>query len=177
VRFESYAAQRIRGAMLDELRAQDWVPRSARARRREIERTRDRLEGAHGRTVADREVADELRIGLRELRGALQHRQLVSVEALEAGTPGPVTIADLLPDDGAPDPVAVAEHAETVRELVGAVGSLGERDRQVVRLYYLENRTLAEIGGLLGVTESRVCQLHARLVTRLRTRLTETAAG
>jgi RNA polymerase sigma factor FliA len=177
VRFASYAAQRIRGAMLDELRAQDWVPRSARARRREIERTREHLEGTRGRTVADDEVAAELRIGLRELRGALQHRQLVSVEALEAGTPGPVSIADLLPDDAAPDPVAIAEHAETVRELVGAVGSLGERDRQVVRLYYLENRTLAEIGRMLGVTESRVCQLHARLVTRLRTRLTETVAG
>lgn len=177
VRFESYAAQRIRGAMLDELRAQDWVPRSARARRREVERTRERLEGARGRSVADDEVAAELRIGLRELRSALQHRQLVSVEALEAGIPGPVTMADLLPDDEAPDPVAVAEHAETVRELVGAVRALGERDRQVVRLYYLENRTLAEIGRLLGVTESRVCQLHARLVTRLRTRLMETVAG
>lgn len=177
VRFESYAAQRIRGAMLDELRAQDWVPRGARARRREVERTRERLEAVRGRSVADREIAAELRISLRELRGALQHRQLVSVEALEAGTPGPMTIADLLPDDTAPDPVVIAEHAETVRELVGAVGSLGDRDRQVVRLYYLENRTLAEIGRMLGVTESRVCQLHTRLVTRLRSRLAETAAG
>ncbi|GAA4551713.1 FliA/WhiG family RNA polymerase sigma factor [Pseudonocardia xishanensis] len=177
VRFESYAAQRIRGAMLDELRAQDWVPRSARSRHREIERTRERLESVRGRTVSDREVAEELRLGLRELRGSLLHRQLVSVEALETGWTGPVSLAELVPDDTAPDPAEVAEHAETVRELVVAVGGLGERDQEVVRLYYLENRTLAEIGRLLGVTESRVCQLHSRLVTRLRSRLRETVAG
>ncbi|GAA4710673.1 hypothetical protein GCM10023215_60670 [Pseudonocardia yuanmonensis] len=175
VRFESYAAQRIRGAMLDELRAQDWVPRTARARRREAERARERLETRLGRTVEDRELAEELGVGLRELRGMLQHRQLVSVEALEAGGESQVPVAELVPDESAPSPAEIVEHGETVRELALAVGALGERDREVVRLYYLENRTLAEIGRLLGVTESRVCQLHSRLVTRLRTRLTEPA--
>ena len=175
VRFESFAAQRIRGAMLDELRAQDWVPRTARARRREAERARERLETRLGRTADDREIADELGVGLRELRGMLQHRQLVSVEALESGGEVQVSVAELVADESAPDPVEVVEHGETVRELALAVGALGERDREVVRLYYLENRTLAEIGRLLGVTESRVCQLHSRLVTRLRTRLTEPA--
>jgi RNA polymerase sigma factor for flagellar operon FliA len=175
VRFESFAAQRIRGAMLDELRAQDWVPRTARSRRREAERVRERLEIRFGRTVEDREVAEELGVGLRELRGMLQHRQLVSVEALESGGEVQVPVAELVADDSTPDPVEVVEHGETVRELALAVGALGERDREVVRLYYLENRTLAEIGRLLGVTESRVCQLHSRLVTRLRTRLTEPA--
>jgi len=177
VRFESFAAQRIRGAMLDELRAQDWVPRGARARRREVERTRERLEGTRGRSVSDGEVAAELGIALRELRGALQHRRLVSVEAVQAAISGPVTLAELVPDHSAPDPVEVAEHAETVRELVLAVAGLEERDRQVVRLYYLENRTLAEVGRLLGVTESRACQLHSRLVTRLRGRLAASEAG
>ncbi|GAA2855610.1 hypothetical protein GCM10010472_11140 [Pseudonocardia halophobica] len=175
VRFESFAAQRIRGAMLDELRAQDWVPRTARARRREAERARERLETRLGRTADDREIADELGVGLRELRGMLQHRQLVSVEALESGGEVQVPVAELVADESAPDPLEVVEHGETVRELALAVGALGERDREVVRLYYLENRTLAEIGRLLGVTESRVCQLHSRLVTRLRTRLTEPA--
>ncbi|WP_433503393.1 FliA/WhiG family RNA polymerase sigma factor [Pseudonocardia halophobica] len=175
VRFESFAAQRIRGAMLDELRAQDWVPRTARARRREAERARERLETRLGRTVDDREIANELGVGLRELRGMLQHRQLVSVEALESGGDVQVPVAELVADESAPDPLEVVEHGETVRELALAVGALGERDREVVRLYYLENRTLAEIGRLLGVTESRVCQLHSRLVTRLRTRLTEPA--
>ncbi|WP_181782563.1 sigma-70 family RNA polymerase sigma factor, partial [Pseudonocardia pini] len=122
-------------------------------------------------------IAAELGIGVRELRGAVQHRQLVSVEALEAGAAGPVTLAELVADASAPDPAEIAEHAETVRELVVAVADLEERDRQVVRLYYLENRTLAEIGRMLGVTESRVCQLHARLVTRLRVRLTASEAG
>ncbi|MCE0768189.1 FliA/WhiG family RNA polymerase sigma factor [Pseudonocardia kujensis] len=175
VRFESFAAQRIRGAMLDELRAQDWVPRTARARRREAERARERLETRLGRTVDDREVAEELGVGLRDLRGMLQHRQLVSVEALESGGEGQAPVAELVADESAPDPLEVVEQGETVRELALAVGALGERDREVVRLYYLENRTLAEIGRLLGVTESRVCQLHSRLVTRLRTRLTEPA--
>jgi RNA polymerase sigma factor for flagellar operon FliA len=175
VRFESYAAQRIRGAMLDELRAQDWVPRTARARRREAERVRERLEMRLARTVEDREIAEELGVGLRELRAVLQHRQLVSVEALEAGGEGHGPVAELVPDESAPGPAEVVEHGETVRELALAVGALGERDREVVRLYYLENRTLAEIGRLLGVTESRVCQLHSRLVTRLRTCLTEPA--
>ncbi|WP_443720193.1 FliA/WhiG family RNA polymerase sigma factor [Pseudonocardia terrae] len=175
VRFESFAAQRIRGAMLDELRAQDWVPRTARARRREAERARERLETRLGRTVDDREVAEELGVGLRELRGMLQHRQLVSAEALESGSGGKVPVAELVADEATPDPVELVEHGETVRELALAVGALEERDREVVRLYYLENRTLAEIGRLLGVTESRVCQLHSRLVTRLRSRLTEPA--
>ncbi|MCW0214975.1 MAG: FliA/WhiG family RNA polymerase sigma factor [Pseudonocardia sp.] len=178
VRFESYAAQRIRGAMLDELRAQDWVPRSVRGRRREIDRARERLELRVGRPVREHEVALELGIGLRELRAGGQHVQLVSVEALEDAAPhGAVPVADLLADDGAPDPLEVALRREAGRRLTDAVHALAERDRLVVRLYYVENLTLAEIGRVLGVTESRVCQLHARLLTRLRARLEEGVAG
>jgi RNA polymerase sigma factor for flagellar operon FliA len=100
--------------------------------------------------------------------------QLISVEALDENSGG---VSELLADDGAPDPMAVVQAAETLRQLALAVAQLEERDRDVVRLYYLENRTLAEIGRLLGVTESRVCQLHTRLVGRLRGRLEELAAG
>ncbi|WP_214370660.1 FliA/WhiG family RNA polymerase sigma factor [Pseudonocardia sp. H11422] len=177
-RFESYAAQRIRGAMLDELRAQDWVPRTVRGRARELERAQERMESRLGRAVTNRELAAEFGISLRELRRIAHHVQLVSVEALdERAGRGAVPVAESLADDAVPDPMAVVQRQETSRQLSVAVGQLGERDRLVVWLYYVENRTLAEIGRMLGVTESRVCQLHARLVVRLRGRLEELAAG
>ncbi|MEJ3658756.1 FliA/WhiG family RNA polymerase sigma factor [Actinomycetes bacterium KLBMP 9759] len=173
-RFESYAAQRIRGAILDELRAQDWVPRTVRGRVRELERAQERLEARLRRAATDRELADELGVAVRDLRGISHHVQLISVEALEENSGG---VSELFTDDSAPDPMAVVQSRETLRQLTVAVGQLGERDRTVIRLYYLENRTLAEIGRMLGVTESRVCQLHTRLVGRLRGRLEEQAAG
>jgi RNA polymerase sigma factor for flagellar operon FliA len=173
-RFESYAAQRIRGAILDELRAQDWVPRSVRGRAREMERAQERLEGRLLRGATDRELAAELGVSVRDLAGLSRQVQLISVEALYESSGG---VSELLADDDAPDPMAVVQARETLRHLSVAVGQLGERDQTVIRLYYLENRTLAEIGSLLGVTESRVCQLHSRLVGRLRGRLEELAAG
>jgi RNA polymerase sigma factor FliA len=173
-RFESYASQRIRGAILDELRAQDWVPRTVRGRVRELERAQERLEGRLRRAATDRELAEELGVPVRDLRGLTQQVQTISVEALEENSGG---VSELLADDRAPDPMEVVQARELTRQLNVAVSQLGERDRRVVELYYLENRTLAEIGRLLGVTESRVCQLHSRLVGRLRGRLEELAAG
>ncbi len=177
VRFDGYAAQRVRGAMLDELRSQDWVPRSIRARSREVERAREAVALRTGRTPTDRELAAELGVGLRELRHAVRPVHVVSAELLEQGAGAGFGVADLVVDDSVPDPVVVAARRETSRELCAAVAQLGERDRLVLRLYYLENRTLAEIGGVLGVTESRVCQLHGRMVSRLRGRLESTLAG
>jgi RNA polymerase sigma factor FliA len=173
-RFESYAAQRIRGAILDELRAQDWVPRTVRGRARELERAQERLESRLLRAATDRELAEEMGVPVRDLRGLTQQVQMISVEALDENSGG---VSELLVDDRAPDPVMVVQARELMRQLNTVVAQLGERDRRVVELYYLENRTLAEIGRLLGVTESRVCQLHARLVGRLRGRLEELAAG
>ncbi|MFC4945391.1 FliA/WhiG family RNA polymerase sigma factor [Pseudonocardia sp. GCM10023141] len=174
-RFETYAAQRIRGAILDELRAQDWVPRTVRGRMRELERAQERLEGSLHRAATDRELAAEMGLPMRDLRGLAQQAQHpVSVEALDEASGG---VSELLADGGAPDPMTVVQARETMRQLNLAVGQLGERDRTVIHLYYVENRTLAEIGRLLGVTESRVCQLHSRLVGRLRGRLEELAAG
>lgn len=173
-RFESYAVSRIRGAILDELRAQDWVPRSVRGRLRELERAQERLEGKLQRAATDAELAEELGIPVREVRAIGRQVQLISVEALDENSGG---VSEVLADDTAPDPMTVVQAAETFRQLAVAVAQLEERDRDVVRLYYLENRTLAEIGRVLGVTESRVCQLHTRLVGRLRGRLEELAAG
>ena len=164
--------QRIRGAILDELRAQDWVPRTVRGRVRELERAQERLERRLQRAATDREIAAEMQLPLREVQGLIRQVQVVSVEALDEIGGG---VAELFAD-AAPDPMAVVQARETMRQLNAAVAGLGERDRTVVQLYYLENRTLAEIGRILGVTESRVCQLHARLVERLRGRLDELRA-
>ena len=177
VRFDGYAATRIRGAMLDELRAQDWVPRTVRARIREVDRARETVQSRTGRPASDRELAAELGVGLRELRQVVRPRHLVSAEGLggtaSLGTGG---LAALVADD-AEDPLLAAARRETGDELRAAIAQLGERDRTVLRLYYLEDHTLAEIGALLGVTESRICQLHSRMITRLRARMEPALAG
>jgi RNA polymerase sigma factor for flagellar operon FliA len=168
-RFESYAVPRIRGAVLDELRAQDWVPRSVRLRVREADRVREELATRLRRTATDREVADALGVPAAEL-GSAAAAPVLSVEQLRAGADGAVLDTLACAD---PDPEATYQEQETRRLLWYAVAQLGERDRLILRLYYLEDRTLAEIGRLLGVTESRVSQLHGRLVARLRGRLAE----
>jgi RNA polymerase sigma factor FliA len=182
-KFEVYAMQRIRGAILDELRSQDWVPRSVRSRAREIERAIERLEGREQRSCSDSELAQELDTSTEDLRSTFGQIAMTSVAALDelvaAGRAGggdggsAPSLADSLPDTDAEDPLAAMEDRETRRLLAEAVGQLAERDRTVVGLYYFENLTLAEIGRVLGVTESRVCQLHTRAVMRLRGRLAE----
>lgn len=173
VRFESFAAQRIRGAILDELRAQDWVPRTVRSRLRELERAQERLERRLQRVASDHEIATEMGLPVRDVRLLTHHVQIISVEELEGAAGG---VAELLAGD-APDPLAVVQATELRRQLNSAVAALAERDRTVILLYYWEGRTLAEIGRALGITESRVCQLHSRLVGRLRGRLDELATG
>ncbi|WP_229787858.1 MULTISPECIES: FliA/WhiG family RNA polymerase sigma factor [Actinokineospora] len=177
LKFETYAMQRIRGAILDDLRAQDWVPRTVRGRAREIERAMERLGGKLQRTPTDAELADELGLSLSELRDVYAQLQLTSVIALDelaAAGRGTTSLADILEDERADDPVATLVDQDNRRQLAAAIGRLSERDRIVVTLYYFENLTLAEIGRVLGVTESRVCQLHTRAVLRLRAKLMET---
>ncbi len=180
LRFETYAMQRIRGAILDELRAQDWVPRSVRSRAKEVERALERLEGRLQRTATDIEVAGELGMTLAELREVYAQLQLTSVIALDeliAVGRSESSLAETLPDERVSDPSTVLDRTESRRLLADAVARLTERDRIIVTLYYFENLTLAEIGRVLGVTESRVCQLHTRAVLRLRARLLEAIAG
>ncbi|MCD2197129.1 FliA/WhiG family RNA polymerase sigma factor [Actinomycetospora endophytica] len=184
-KFEVYAMQRIRGAILDELRSQDWVPRSVRSRAREIERAIERLETREQRSCSDGELAGELGMETADLRSTYGQIAMTSVAALDElvsagrsqaagpGTGAAPSLADSLPDASAEDPVTAMESRETRRQLAEAVQGLAERDRTIVGLYYFENLTLAEIGKVLGVTESRVCQLHTRAVLRLRARLAE----
>jgi RNA polymerase sigma factor for flagellar operon FliA len=175
LKFETYAIQRIRGAILDDLRAQDWVPRSVRSRAREVERAMEQLEAKLHRSASDAEVAAELGItvgDLRDLYGQLQLTSVVALDELVAAGRGS-SLAETLPDQHAEDPVLAMEDRENRRLLAEAIAQLGERDRTVVTLYYFENLTLAEIGKVLGVTESRVCQLHTRAVLRLRGKFAE----
>ena len=176
LKFETYAMQRIRGAILDDLRAQDWVPRSVRSRARDVERAIERLEARLQRTATDAELSEELGITVGDLRDLYAQLQLTSVVALDeliAAGRGSASLAETLPDDRAEDPVASLVDQDGKRQLADAIAQLSERDRVVVTLYYFENLTLAEIGKVLGVTESRVCQLHTRAVLRLRTKLSE----
>jgi RNA polymerase sigma factor for flagellar operon FliA len=180
LRFETYAMQRIRGAILDDLRSQDWVPRAIRAKAKEAERAMERLGARLHRTPTDAELAVELGIGLDELRDFYGQMQLTSVVALEdlvAAGKDRGSLVDTLPDDDAVDPVAVLVDQDNRRQLAQAIAQLTERDKIVVSLYYFESLTLAEIGKVLGVTESRVSQLHTRAVMRLRAKLVEQTGG
>ena len=176
LKFETYAMQRIRGAILDDLRAQDWVPRSVRSRARDVERALERLEAKYQRTATDAELATELDLSVEDLRELFAQLQMTSVVALDdliGFGSSTSSLAETLPDERAEDPIATLVDRDSRRQLAEAVERLSERDRVVVTLYYFENLTLAEIGKVLGVTESRVCQLHTRAVLRLRSKLTE----
>ena len=177
VKFESYASSRIRGAIIDELRAMDWVPRSVRTKARAVDRAYGELEATLHRAPTEVEVAERLEIPLPELRAVYSQLASVNIAALDellAGSddrPGAATLADTLGDRRAEDPAGSVEAQETKYLLSRAIECLGERERLVVVLYYYESMTLAEIGRVLGVTESRISQIHTAAMTRLRTRL------
>jgi RNA polymerase sigma factor for flagellar operon FliA len=180
LRFESYAIQRIRGAILDDLRAQDWVPRVVRTRAREVERALERLGARLNRTPTDGELATELDTSiedLRELYGQLRLTSVVALEDLMSLGKDPGCLVGSFSDQGALDPAIALVDRDTRRQLADAIAQLAERDRTVVSLYYFESLTLAEIGKVLGVTESRVSQLHTRAVLRLRAKFAEHTAS
>ncbi|HEX4360797.1 MAG TPA: FliA/WhiG family RNA polymerase sigma factor [Pseudonocardia sp.] len=177
IRFETYAAQRIRGAILDELRAQDWVPRIIRNRARELAKVRESMEARLQRSATPAELAGELGVGPTEIRGILSQIRMISMEALDewaVARGSTVTLAETLAQEDS-DPVVVLEARETSRLLALSFSRLPERDHRVLWFYYVENLTLAEIGRRLGVTESRVCQLRGRAVSRLREKFAELA--
>jgi RNA polymerase sigma factor for flagellar operon FliA len=176
IKFETYAITRIRGAMIDELRALDWIPRSVRQKARAVERAYATLEAALRRTPTEAEVAQEMSIGLEELHGLFSQLSLANMVALEellhVGGEGD-RLMDTLEDTSADDPVEVAEDRELRRLLARAVNTLPKREKTVVTLYYYEGLTLAEIGQVLGVTESRVSQIHTKSVLQLRAKLAD----
>jgi len=178
VKFETYAINRIRGAILDELRALDWAPRSLRARARELERSHAELEHRFQRSPTEEELAEHLGVPLSDLLDTMAEVSSAGVVALdELLAPGRdnTKVGELLPDPKGVDPEAAYQEEEVKRVLADAINRLAERDRLVLTLYYYEGLTLAEIGEVLGVTESRVCQIHTKSVMSLRHRLTEPA--
>jgi len=178
-KFETYAIPRIKGAIIDELRAMDWVPRSVRFKAREIEKAYSDLESLHKRGPTEKEVAARLGVTLRELHEVINQISFVQVlqldEILSVGSDRgeQVSLLDTLADRRT-DPTTALEGEETRGLLAAAINSLSEREKIVVTLYYFEGLTLAEIGDILGVTESRVCQIHTKAVGQLRLQLVET---
>jgi RNA polymerase sigma factor FliA len=177
IKFETYAITRIRGAIIDELRSLDWVPRSVRARAREIERVNMKLEARLQRAPTDEEMAGELKVNVEEFHEALLQISNSTIVALDElwnvsdSSGDQVSLLDTIPDHGAPDPQSVVDQGELRDRIADAIAALPEREKLVIALYYYENLTLREIGEVLGVTESRVSQLHTKAVLRLRSKL------
>ena len=177
IKFETYAITRIRGAIIDELRTLDWVPRSVRARAREFERVNMKLEARLQRAPTDEEMAVELEISVGDFQEALVQISNSTIVALDElwnmsdSSGDQVSLLDTLADRGAPDPQVLVDESELRDRIADAIGALPEREKLVVALYYYENLTLREIGEVLGVTESRVSQLHTKAVLRLRSKL------
>lgn len=179
VKFETYASSRIRGAVIDELRAIDWIPRSVRTKARAVDRAFATLEGELRRPPSEHEVAERLQMGVGELRAIFTQLSTVNVAALDellgAGSDrgDSLSLLDTLQDRRAADPATSLEVQETRDLLARAIERLGEREKIVLVLYYYEGMTLAEIGRVLGVTESRISQMHTAAMLRLRSTLQE----
>ncbi len=179
IKFETYAITRIKGAIIDELRSQDWVPRSVRARAREIERANTKLENKLQRAPSDEEMAHELEMSVEDFQEAILQISNSTIAALDElwtvndSSGDQVSLLDTIADDHAPNPSAVMDQTDLRDRVAEAISRLPEREKLVIALYYYENLTLREIGEVLGVTESRVSQLHTKAVLRLRSRLTD----
>ncbi|MDQ1403300.1 MAG: polymerase sigma factor FliA [Actinomycetota bacterium] len=177
IKFETYAIARIKGAIIDELRSIDWVPRSVRAKARSVEKAYAKLEATLLRTPTDAEVAEEMGMTEQELHNVFNQISFVGLVALDEMLAGgdrgeSTTLGDTIPDKG-DGPVQAYEVEEMKQILAGAINRLGDREKIVLTLYYYEGLTLAEIGEVLGVTESRVCQIHTKAVLQLRSKMVE----
>jgi len=188
LRFETYAIPRIKGAIIDELRSIDWVPRSVRTKARAVEQAVTHLEATLRRTPNEVEVAAELEMTVGEFHKAMRKISSVGMMALDEVLRGGErsersTLGETLPDSGH-GPVDTFEAKESKEALIRAVDGMPEREKSVLMMYYYDGLTLTEIGDVLGVTESRVCQIHTKALRQLRSKLSDrpetthrTAAG
>lgn len=183
IKFETYAISRIRGSIIDELRAIDWVPRSVRFKAREVEKAYTNLENKLKRPPSDAEIAEEMDVTLDELNHIYTQLSTVSLVALDElmsveGERGDkLSLVETLEDTKTAGPVESVETEELKAILGNAINRLPEREKIVVTLYYYEGLTLAEIGQVLGVTESRVCQMHTKAVLGLRGKIVHSASS
>jgi len=177
IKFETYAISRIKGSIIDELRSLDWVPRSVRSKARDIEKACAVLENRLRRAPTDEEIAEELRITVSEFRHSLTQISTTSIVALDelwpvSGSDGDQTaLIDTIEDPKSNDPSRMLDLTEIRTRLAAAIDALPKREKTVIALYYYENLTLREIGEVLGVTESRISQLHTKAILRLKGRL------
>nr|WP_282099234.1 RNA polymerase sigma factor FliA [Deefgea sp. CFH1-16] len=172
VQFETFASQRIRGAMLDELRNADWLPRQARRNMREIERATVQLEQVLGRAALESEIAQKMNLPLTEYQdmlGDARGHQLLHYEDFEQD--GDNDQLDQYAADTHNNPAQVLTDAHFRDQLIAGIALLPEREKLLMALYYDEELNLKEIGAVLGVSESRVCQLHSQAIARLRGKL------
>lgn len=176
IKFETYAISRIKGAIWDGLRAMDWVPYSIRQKAKELEKAFSKLEFSLGRSATDQEVCQAMGLTATQFQKLLLETNSTTLLSLdeqlgsENGDEG-LRLLDLIQDPQAEDPISAAEYQEIKNTLAEAIDKLPERERLVVALYYYEGLTLKEIGQVLGVTESRVSQMHSKAILRLRGRL------
>jgi len=181
VQFEVYATQRIRGAMLDELRANDWLPRSIRKSQREIEAAISRLEQRLKRPALEAEIAREMSLSLTQYQELLQEArgyQLLYVDDYsDENDQGGESFLDRHCADQRADPFAKVQDKAFRRALIGCIDDLPEREKLLMGLYYEQELNFREIADILGVTESRVCQLHSQAVARLRVKLKDWVGG
>jgi RNA polymerase sigma factor for flagellar operon FliA len=181
VKFETYAYTRIRGAVVDMLREMDWAPRSLRSKEAELRDAYSHLEAELGRPATDAEVADAMGIGLHELNDLAHEVGRWAVISLEESLASdengqPLPVGDTIPDDDAVSPEEHVEEESRRACLAEAIDGLPDQERTVISLYYHDSLTLKEIGQVLGVTESRVCQVHSKAVTRLRAKFARQSA-
>ena len=175
VQFETFATQRIRGAMLDELRGADWMSRGTRKQQRDIEGAVHRLEQRLGRAPQESEIAKEMDMSLtdyQEMLGKVRGTQLIHLEDM-SGEDGDNDYLDRHVTDEGNDPLALLADHRMRSALVEAIKNLPEREQFVMSMYYEQDMNLKEIAAVLGVTESRVCQLHSQSIARLRVKLRE----
>ena len=169
LQFSTYAYPKIRGAILDELRRLDFLPRGRRERIRDVDRTVARLEQERGSPPTPEEIASELDLSMEELDEALVSARLALRTSLDDGAPGEAgaQLGALLSDPKSDDPVGSAEWEEMKQLLIAAIEELPDQERTVIMLYYGEELLLKEIGEVMGVTESRVSQIHGRALYRM----------
>ena len=179
IKFETYAISRIRGAIIDELRAIDWVPRSVRYKAREVEKAYAALENKLKRPPSDAEIAEEMDISVDDLNHIYTQLSSVSLIALDElmsieGDKGDkLSLLETLEDTKTAGPMEAFESEEMKEILVTAINRLPEREKKVITFYYFAGLTLAQIGEVLGVTESRVCQIHTKAVLGLKGKISE----
>jgi RNA polymerase sigma factor for flagellar operon FliA len=175
-KFETYAANRIRGSILDDLRAMDWVPRSVRTQARRVEQTLQKLYEHHGRTPTDDEVASEMGVSVRKLRAIYSRVSTVLFVSLErllslGDKQGGLSLVETLADAQAEDPASHVEAEEMRSFLAKAISGLPERERMAITLYYYEGLSLTEIAQVVGLSQARISQMNAKSVLQFRSQL------